>query len=245
MWRDGNLGDGRAGPFRLEHDCALLLVAKAAAMSASRWGRIGRWSRCQDTSRLRVLSTIASTSAYSRADARMNTRSPIDLQRVRVESGAPHTQAIQRDTVSVRVLFGRQTTPVQRLNVHRPERLCGFGAIVARQRFSRSLAPFPCFLSLLLHLAESLSPAVKCALAQLMAATIFGTTDAAATPCFNMHLPVRPARAVLEFPLEPRLHRCSSSMLRRSSTWSAIAHESKRASPGRFRRLRRRIRTAR
>jgi hypothetical protein len=58
--------------------------------------------------------------------------------------------------------------------------------------------------------------------------TVFSAADTASTQCVDVNRPEGTAR----FVLEPRLHRLTSSRSRRSTTWRAMASNSKRARPG-------------
>src|SRR5262249_30642578 len=200
----------------LEHDRALLRGSEAAATLAPGWGRIDGWRGCQDVFDRPFLSAIASISAYGRADARVKARTPVDLQRMRVQPRAPRAQAVDRDVVCCGIVFGTHATPVQCLDMHPPERLDRLVALVPGHRLSRPLAPLACVLA---RRFQRLQPAVKRALVEPMLAAIFGASDPASTPRFHVSRPPRPSCFVLEVSCPHR----RSSHARRNPIWFASA----------------------
>jgi hypothetical protein len=142
--RTGNLRHCCAGLLGLEHDRPLLGLGESAPVSAVGRRRISCRRCCQDVFGRRSLSTIASISAYGQPDTRMQARSPVDLQRIGIESSAPGAQAVDRDVVCLGVRLGGQSAPVQRLDMHRPERLDGLVMSVLGYWLVRALAPLTC-----------------------------------------------------------------------------------------------------
>jgi hypothetical protein len=118
----------------------LLDPAESAPVSALGRRRVSCRHCCQDVFGRRSLSTIASVSAYGQAGTRMEARTPVDLHRARIASSAPGAQAVDRDTVRFGVRLGDQSAPVQRLDMHRPERRDGLVVSVIGYRVVRALA---------------------------------------------------------------------------------------------------------
>src|SRR5260370_6878337 len=192
---------------------------------------MGGWGGCQDVLGRRLLSTIASTSAYGLADTRMKPPTPVDLQGRRIQSRAPRAQAVDRDVVYCGVIFGTPSTPVQRLDMHRPERLDRLVPLVGRQRLSRPFAPLACFLTRRFQRVQRAQPALERALGQPMEPTIFGATDTASTPRLQVSRPPRPSCFVLEVSCPHR----RSSHARRNPIWFASPPPTTCPRPGRFR----------
>jgi len=142
--RTGNLRHCCAGLLGLEHDRPLLGLGESLPVSAVGRRRLSCRRCCQDVFRRRSLSTTASISAYGQPHTRMQARTPVDLQRIGIESSAPGAQAVDRDAVCLSVRLGGQAAPVQRLNMHRPERLDGRVVSVLEYWLVRALAPLAC-----------------------------------------------------------------------------------------------------
>jgi hypothetical protein len=128
----------------------------------------------------------------------MKTRAPVDLQRICVQPGAPSAQAVDRDVVCCSVIFGTHATPVQRFDMHRPERLDRLVALVPGRRLSRSLAPLACHLTRRFQQIQRIEPAVERALVQPMEATILGASHTASTPRLQVSRPPCPSCFVFE-----------------------------------------------
>ena len=148
----------------------------------------------------------------------MKTRTLVDRQWIRIKSGAPRAQAVHRDVVCRAVFSGRQTAPVQRLDMHGPECLDGLVALVPGHRLTRPLASFASFLP---HSSSELSALSQRPNVLLfrMTPTAFGAADTASPQCVGVNRPEGTKR----FVLEPRLHRITSARPRRSTTWYAMA----------------------
>src|SRR5262249_13776984 len=125
---------------------------------------------------------LLGTSAYSREGTWMKTGAPVDLQRRRIQAGAPRAHAIDGDVVCRGVIFGAHSTPVQCLDMHGPERLDGLVALVRRHRLARPFAPLACFFTGRFQQVQCGQPAVERAVVQPMEPTIFGASDTASTP---------------------------------------------------------------
>ena len=74
----------------------------------------------------------------------MQARTLVNLQQIGIESSAPGAQAFDRDAVCRGVRLGSQPAPVQRLDMHRPERLDGVVVSVLGYWLVRALAPLTC-----------------------------------------------------------------------------------------------------
>jgi hypothetical protein len=124
-----------SGLFGLYHDRELLGVREPAPVRPSVVRRTSSRAVCQVVSDRLLLSSAA----CRRKDTAMEARTPVDLQRIRIKSRAPGAHAVDRDVVCCGVIFGTHTTPVQRFDVHCPERLDGLVALVSGHRLSRCL----------------------------------------------------------------------------------------------------------
>src|SRR5215469_1973788 len=160
----------------------------------------------------------------------MKTRAPVDLQRICVQPGAPSAQAVDRDVVCCSVIFGAHATPVQRFDMHRPERLDRLVALAPGHRLSRSLAPLACHLTRRFQQIQRIEPAVERALVQPMEATILGASHNASTPRLQMSRPPCPSCFVFEVSCPHR----RSSHARRNPISFASAPPNRCARPGRL-----------
>jgi hypothetical protein len=129
------------------------------------------------------------------------------------------------------VIFGTHAAPVQRLDMHRPERLDRIVALVPRHRLSRPLAPFARFLTCRFQRIQRAQPAVERALGQPMEPAIFRASDTAATPRLQVSCPPCPSCFVLEVSCPHR----RSSHARRNPISFASAPPNRCARPGRLR----------
>src|SRR5262249_3272208 len=141
---------------------------------------------------------LLGTSAYSREGTWMKTGAPVDLQRRRIQAGAPRAQAIDRGVGGRGVIFGAHSTPSPCLDVHCPERPDGLVALVRRHRLARPFAPLACFFTGRFQQVQCGQPAVERALVQPMEPTIFGASDTASTPRLQVSRPPCPSCFVLE-----------------------------------------------
>jgi hypothetical protein len=214
----------------LHHDRKLLRVGEAAPVRPSVARRSSSRRVCQAVFDQLFVSSAASTTAYRRTDTRMKPRTPVDLQGCRIQASAPRAQAVHRDVVCYGVIFGTHAAPVQRLDVHRPERLDRLVALVTRHRLSRPLAPLACFLTRRFQRIQRTEPAVERALGQPMEPAIFGASDTASTPRVQVSCPPRPSCFVLEVSCPHR----RSSHARRNPIWFANAPPNRCARPGRL-----------
>src|SRR5262245_15503811 len=187
-----------SGRLSLEHDCEPLGVREAAPVRPSVARRRSSRGICQAAFGQLLLSSAACITAYRHGDTGMKTRPPVDLQRIRIQPSAPSAQGIDRDVVCCGVIFGAHATPVQRLDVHCPERLDRLVALVPGHRLSRSLAPLACLLTRRFQQIQRIEPAVECTLGQPMEATIFGASHTASTPRLQVSRPPCPSCFVFE-----------------------------------------------
>src|SRR5262249_2995636 len=154
----------------------------------------------------RLLSTIASPSTKPRAGAGMKMRPPVDRDLTVVEPGAPFAQGPGRQKQRVGVLARAHPAPVQRLHVHRPERLAGPRAHVRprpqpgpRLRGLLALPPpllpaqFSQFFGMIagfFDADEMLHPASERLPLKPVPGAVFGAAQAAPAPCFDVQRPV-------------------------------------------------------
>ena len=140
-------------------------------------------------------------------------RSPVDRDLATIEPVAPSAQALRRKTQRGRVVAYAHPAPVQRLHVHRPERLDGARARIRPHPETRPRPPilpalpapfFPAQLAQFVSMSagffdadEMPHPAIERPLQQPMPAAILRPAQAAPAPRFNVH---RPVRAVGPFP---------------------------------------------
>ena len=165
----------------------------------------------------------------------MKSRAPVDRYRLRVEQIAPSTQAMRRDVEGGRVVSDPQTAPVQRFDMHRPERLDCLRLLADRQRFALPTATFEPFLQLDFHRRmqgfvahQHLQPARERRLRKAMTTTVTTLRQAAPAPRLDVDRPPFAPRLVLEV---SRPHR-RSSHVRRNPIWTAKACQQNCAGTG-------------
>ena len=223
---------------RLAQDGELFLVSEAAPVRTSVAWRIAPSRVCQGLFGCFLLSSAANAAAYFRASAGMKIRAPVNLHFAAVEQITLAAQTDQRKIVSVGAMRGAQSAPVQRFDMHRPERLNGDRALRFAQRRWPSTAAlttlfaqkFCCF-SRGFRAFELLEPAIERRLVEPMIATIFGARKSAPARRFNMRRPVGTPCRVLEL---FRAHR-RSSHVRENPICREIALPSERAEFGHLR----------
>ena len=118
---------------RFHYDRELFFVREAAPVRSTVPRRITRHRGCQDSFGRPVLSSAANTAAYFRAGTRMKLRSPVNFDLAMIDQISLAAQAGLRDFRRRGVMRERHPVPVQRLHMHRPERLHRLVAFVRRQ----------------------------------------------------------------------------------------------------------------
>ena len=127
------------GLLRFHHDRELFLFGEAAPVrSTVRGGSPG--TEAVKTFRPTVLSSAVSTAAYLRTGTRMKLRSPVNFDLATIDQIAPAAQAGPRDS-PLRRNRERHPAPVQRLHMHRPERLDCLRTDVCAHRIAPLLTP--------------------------------------------------------------------------------------------------------
>ena len=160
----------------------------------------------------------------------MKPRAPVDLHLAGLQQIAPAAQTVDRDPMRGGVMGGGQSTPIQRFDVHRPERL-------DRRRALRHAQPGcatpPFRLPLVMQglgVADRSNPASECARVETMLNAIFCAAKAAPTPRLDVDRPPCPPSLVLKM---FRRHRRSSNA-RRNPKWTANAPPIRCARTGRL-----------
>jgi hypothetical protein len=215
--------------FSLHHDRKLLRVGKAAPVRPSIARRSGSRGVCQAVFEQLLLSSAASITAYRRTDTGMKTRTPVDLHWLRIETGAPGTQAVDRDAMTFGVSLGGQSAPAQRLDGiaqnARTALLCLSLDIGSRMRLRSSRA-----LIRAIPARQTPSASGQCATDQSAVAAIFSTAHATSMPCLDVNRPKETTCLVLEVSLSHR----RSSIMRRNPISFAGAPPNRCAKPGRL-----------
>ena len=168
----------------------------------------------------------------------MKKRTPVDRRRLGVDQITPPAQSAGRYAQRPSIMRDAHTAPVQRFDVHRPERLDRLRSPVGRQRASLPSAPFKPFFAFDFRFGaqslvadERVQPTRKCRLGQAMLTTISPLRQPTSLPCLHVNQPPFAARPVLE---AFRSHRRTSNV-RRSPIWTARADLRNRAETGRLR----------
>src|SRR5712692_1113822 len=206
-----------AGLLSLHHDRKLLGVREAAPVRPSVARRSSSRGVCQAVFDQLFVSSAASTTAYPPPDTRTKT-------------GAPGTQAVDRDAMPFGVSLGGQSAPAQRLDMHRPECLDGLVVLVLGYRLARALAQLAGSDTGQFQHVKRPQPAAERATVQSIVAAIFGTAHATSTPCLDVDRPKGTTCLVLEVSLSHR----RSSIMRRNPISFASAPPNRCAKPGRL-----------
>ncbi|SRR6266481_7993997 len=138
VWRGG--ASDAMGIWRLSRAST---TRKAATVRSTVTRRITRHGCCQDSFSRPVLSSAANLAAYLRAGTGMKPRSPVNFDLATVNQISPAAQAGLREFRRRGIMRERHPAPIQRLHMHRPERLRRLVAFVRRQleRSSPALSP--------------------------------------------------------------------------------------------------------
>src|SRR5579883_592656 len=208
-----------AGKMRLTHDRELFFVTEPAAVGAPVAREPDRRCVCQAAFVCWLLSSAASTAAYFRKGARMKPCAPVDCYLAGLQQIAPASQAGRRDTERRRIMSGSLAAPIQRLDMHRPERLNGARPSGLRQRGVTSVTFSPRLVFQGFGIPDRSQPAPKSAHVEPVLPAIPPTRQTATPPCLDVNRPPLTPSPVLEM---FRPHR-RSSHVRRNPIWTARA----------------------
>jgi hypothetical protein len=234
-----------AGLLRFHHDRELFFVREAPTVRPAVTRRITRHGCCQDSFSRPVLSSAANIAAYLRAGTRMKPRSPVNFDLATVNQISPAAQAGLRQFRRRGIMRERHPAPVQRLHMHRPERLRCLVAFVRCQleRSSlRCLRRSSCSVSARIlaflradfgrfRVRDRAQPTCKCCACEAVILAVAALRQAAALPCLDVNRqPLAPGVVLEMF----RTHRRFSNAAE-NPIWNDSALLESRARTGRLR----------
>ena len=207
--------------------------------------RFTRHRGCQDSFNRWVLSSAANIAAYLRAGTGMKPRSPVNFHLATIDQISPAAQAELRDFRRRGVMRERHSAPVQRLHMHRPERLHSLVAFVRRQ-LERSSSALPSTLVALgfgkdfgilrtdfgrFRVRDGTQPACKCCAREVVNPAVAALRQAAALPRLDVNRPPLAPGFVLEmFWTHRRISTAAENPI-----WNDSALSESRARTGRLR----------
>ena len=188
---------------RLHDDRQLLFIAEAASVRPPIVLRPGRRRPCQLRFDGEVLSSAANTTAYFRAGAGMKPGAPVDRNRAAVDQISPAAQAVLRELRRRGILPDGHAAPVQRLHMHRPERLDRLVALVLRQFEPAPLATSATLVMLgfgkdsgvlctdpgHFRICDRTQPTCERRVRETVRPAVAALRQAAALPCLDVHSP--------------------------------------------------------
>jgi hypothetical protein len=129
-----------AGLLRFRHDREPFFVREAASVRSTVTRRLARDTGCHGNFSRPVTSSAANVAAYLGVGARMKPRSPVNFDLATIDQSSPAAKASFRELRRRGMLRERHSAPVQRLDMHLPERLRRLVALVRRQLERSSFA---------------------------------------------------------------------------------------------------------